>query len=151
MDAHVVYLSPGELADDGPRAGVVEQTAGPDAAARYAAVGEQADVRQDVPLVALIRTPVLTSEDTVRVLEAEWEGKEVKVVVEVRTYTGALFANVSRLGLVEVVLGECSAGAYTLIVVERTVPFEDLAHPERTGSATTETARYSFSVQKTAR
>ncbi len=146
METRIYQIAPDALPPGGPALGVVPRGAGADGAARYRELPAEV-LPAGRPLVALVRTPVLTSSDTVAVAEAAWQGREVHVTVEMTTYTGTLFANVPYVGLVEADLGAPAPGPYTLVVTWRTRPFDDLARPDDTGAPTATTRRLDFQVR----
>ena len=145
METHTDHLAPDVLAEGGPMLGVVPESAGTDGAARYGAL-PTAVLPSGVPLVVLVRTPVLASSDSVEVERAGRDGTTIDVVVAMRTYTGTLFANVPYVGLVQARLGALPPGDYTLAVTWRTWPFGDLAHPDVTEKPTVVTEQVSFQV-----
>lgn len=83
-----------------------------------------------LPILALIRTPLLSTPDLVAVLSVCLSGSELTVEVEIRKFTGDLAANDPWIALIGVELGKLEAGKYGAAVITTILQFDDQRDPE---------------------
>jgi hypothetical protein len=87
-------------------------------------------------LVAVVRLAPANSPDQVDVRAVRTGPRSVVIHIGVRRFAGGLAANVVTTPYVEVDLGPAVAGSHEVRVRETIRPFDDLAHPDRTGPPT---------------
>jgi hypothetical protein len=137
-----------ELPADAPRVVVVARDAGATPVERYrrgaAAAGA---VPAGKPLVALVRSGVLSTPDRFTLTQAARDGGEIQLTFEIRRYTGPISANVEREALAEIELGSLPPGSYVVVVTLNTRTFEDLQAPDAFTETTTTVERFPFQVQ----
>jgi hypothetical protein len=94
MTTDITRLSVQEFPEDGPSLVVVPLDAGDTPAARYLQHATVVDTLPGGrPLVAVVRTAPLSTPDEIRVTGASRDGQTFMITLEIRRYTGALFAN----------------------------------------------------------
>jgi hypothetical protein len=98
----------------------------------------------NVPVVALIRTPLLSSPDVVAAKAGEWTPSLLIVELEIRQFTGPLAANDPWIALVCVGLGSLQPAPYELALRTTVLAFSDLHHPESASGPSTTEQRFRF-------
>jgi hypothetical protein len=137
-----------ELPEHGTSLLVVPKNAGETALARYAQYDNAVQtLRSGEPLVAIVRSAPLSSPDEVKVIETSQDGEKFRIRMEIRRYSGHLFANEVSVALVEVELGALASGDYEIEVVETTLSFQDIEHPENATDPRTTSESLRFEVR----
>ena len=75
------------------------------------------------PLVVIVRLPDANSPDAFSVTAAHRDGTKISIALESRRFRGPLAANVVTTPLVEISLGELTAGTYTIDIEEQVLDF----------------------------
>jgi len=99
------------------------------------------------PLVAIVRSPLLSTPDEIGVIRASHNGQIFSIELEIRHYEGDLAANDETIALVQVELGRLVPGNYQVIVTEATLRFLNLKHPEDAMNPTTKSYQLRFKVR----
>jgi len=148
MKTDVVDLKLGELPQDGPSIAVVAADAASTPAGRYRQAGRPGEpLPSGKPLVALVRSGVLSTPDTIAVADSSSDGNTFRLTLDVRRYIGPISANVEREAIVQAELGALAAGHYVVIVTRTTREFQDLQHPEQAANPTSAEERLEFDVR----
>lgn len=148
MKTDVVDLKPGELPQGGPSIVVVAADAASTPAGRYRQAGRAGDAQPPgKPLVALIRSGVLSTPDTIQVSDSSADGNTFRLTLDLRRYIGPISANVERETIVQAELGALSPGHYAVVVTRTTREFQDLQHPEQAANPTSAEERLEFDVR----
>jgi hypothetical protein len=71
------------------------------------------------PLVVIVRLPEANSPDAFAVTDAQRDGLKVTIAIESRRFRGAIAGNDVTTPLVEIALGELTAGTYTINIDEQ--------------------------------
>ena len=95
-------------------------------------------------VVALIRTPVLSSPDMVAANAGEWRDRLLTVELEIRSFTGALLANDPWVALVKVEMGSLAPGTYEILARTTRLEFSHRNHPETAGRPSVTEQRWRF-------
>jgi len=147
MKTDVVDLKPGELPRGGPSLVVVAADAASTPAGRYRQARSGEALPPGKPLVALIRSGLLSTPDTVAVADSSSDGNTFRLTLDVRRYIGPISANVERETIVQAELGALAAGHYVVVVTRATREFQDLQHPEQAANPTSAEDRLEFDVR----
>ena len=148
MKTDVVDLKWGDLPQDGPPIVVVAADAASTAAGRYRQAGRPGDaLPSGKPLVALVRSGVLSTPDTIEVDESSSDGNTFRLTLDLRRYIGPISANVEREALVQAELGALSAGHYTVVVTQTIREFQTIQQPEQAANPTSTEQRFEFDVR----
>jgi hypothetical protein len=148
MKTDVIDLKLGDLPQSGPSIVVVATDAAGTPAGRYRQAGRPADsLPSGKPLVALVRSGVLSTPDTIEVADSSTDGHTFRLTLDLRRYTGPISANVERETLVQAELGALSPGRYTVVVTRTTREFQNLQQPEQAANPTSAEERLEFDVR----
>lgn len=97
-------------------------------------------------LVAVVSLGIIDSPDEVEVHEARLEDRRLFLLVHVRDFEGRLAANVLRLALAIIDLGDLSPGRYEATVQVDRYPFTEYEHPETATFDASSSHRLQFEV-----
>src|SRR5262245_37464845 len=148
MKTDLIDLKLGELPQGGPSIVVVPADAASTPIDRYRQAGSPGEPKPaGKPLVALVRSGILSTPDTVRVTDSSASGNTFRLTLDMRRYIGPISANVQREAIVEADLGALAAGHYLVVVTRTTREFQDLQHPEQTASPTSVEERLELDVR----
>jgi len=148
MNTELVDLEPGELPRDGLSIVVVALDAASTPADRYRQAGHGGDaLPSNKALVALVRSGLLSTPDTVKVSESSSSGNTFRLTLDIRRYVGPISANVERETLVQVDLGALAPGRYAVVVTRSTREFQNQQQPEQAASPTSAEDRLEFDVR----
>ena len=147
MHTTIARVDPNPKLTNGPRLVVVPADAGSSEEARYLHHEAASDpLPAGKTLVAIVRSGPLSTPDQIQVTSANQEGKTFRICLEVRTYTGALLANVVTIGLAQVELGSLPPGSYTIEVSETHMEFSEMEQPEQATPGDSEQYQLQFTT-----
>jgi hypothetical protein len=147
MKSEIQRIPVGELPEANPPIVVVALAGGETMAERYGLhLQPTASVPAGEQLVAILCVGPLSTPDQIRLTEAVRNDAVFQFEVEVRRYTGMLFANIETMALVQVELGRLAPGDYEVWVTESTWQFEDIDRPDNILNPTTSTHHLHFEV-----
>jgi hypothetical protein len=145
MHATVSRVPSGALPDSGPPLIVVSAAEGIAPAELYMRhVTAPFECAAGKPMLALIRTQLLSTPDQVAVVAAAWTASVLEIGFEIRRYTGPLAANDPWVALVGVELGKLDPGPYEVAVQTTVLGFRELRHPENATKPTVSAQRFRF-------
>ena len=147
MKTEIQRLQREELLGDSFPMVVVAKGAGKTPVERYI---QHANAEEILPsgefFVVIIRSPLLSTPDEIRVARASCDGPVFRIELEIHSYEGAMLANDSAVVLVQIELGRLAPGDYQVVVNETTLHFLDLKHPENATNPTTKSYQLRFKV-----
>lgn len=148
MKTEIQRLQREELLGDGPPLVVVAKSAGKTLVERYM---QHANAGKILPsgelLVIIIRSPLLSTPDKIRVARASCDGRVFQIELAIRNYEGDLLANDSTVVLIQLELGRLTPGDYQVVFTETTLYFMDLKHPENAVNPTTKLHQFRFKAR----
>jgi hypothetical protein len=148
MKTDLIDLELGDLPQDGPSMVVVAADAASTPVGRYRQAGRSGDaLPSGKPLVALVRSGVLSTPDTIQAAESSSDGNMFRLTLDLRRYIGPISANVERETLVQAELGALSPGHYTVVITRTTREFQNLQQPEQAANPTSVEERLEFDVR----
>ena len=148
MKTEVIDLEPGDLPTGGPSIVVVAADVASTPAGRYRQAGRPGEAQPaGTPLVALVRSGLLRTADTLQVSDSSSDGNTFQLTLDIRRYIGPISANVERVTIVQAELGALSAGRYVVVVTRTTREFQNRQHPEQAANPTSAEERLEFDVR----
>jgi hypothetical protein len=147
MHTEIARVAVRDTLTHGPRLVVVPADAGATPEARYLqhrAVGDRLPAGN--ALVAIVRSDPLSTPDQIQVTHADRQADSFVIGLEIRTYDGALLANVVTVGLAQVELGSLPPGSYAIRVDETRMQFQQMEHPEQATVSTIQTYQIQFTT-----
>lgn len=98
------------------------------------------------PPSLLMRIAALNSPDRIAVLGAQERDRRVEIEVELRTYTGPLFANIVTVAVLEVGPLALAPGRAEVALTVHMRPFDEIDRPDDAGPPSTSTRVVPFTV-----